>query len=117
MKNKPIYYVDGETTVCLLLEGKEVVARGIAICSRADFFNPAEGRRRARNRALEARGRQRDCEEIKLGLVRSAWVDELSMSLARDRFGNYKGYYKPVLTPTEEWLVRSRICKSFKIKG
>ena len=105
MKNKAIYYVDGATTVCLLQENGETVARGLGICSRADDWDGAEGRKYARNRALEARGRESDCGEILLNTPRSVWFDMVHLSLARDRFGDYKGYYYPQLTPTERLIL------------
>lgn len=105
MKEKAIYYMDGQTTICLLLNDDTVVARGISVCSRADYFNKDEGRRFAHNRALEARGRQRDCGEIRLDLPRSTWFDRVHLSLARDRFGGHKGYYRPKLTPTENLII------------
>lgn len=101
MKDKAIYYIDGHTTVCLLREDGEIVARGISVCSRLDYFDLAEGRRFAHSRALEARGRQKDCGEILLDTPRTIWFDRVHLSLARDRFGNYKGYYMPELTSTE----------------
>jgi len=106
MKDRAIYYVDGAVTVCLLQENGEIVARGISVCSRADYFDLHEGRRYARNRALEARGRGRDCGEIRLDLPRSTWFDMVHLSLARDRFGNFKGQYKPILTETEKLVFK-----------
>lgn len=108
MKDKVIYYVDGATTVCLLQENDEIVARGISVCSRLDEFDKAEGRRYARNRALEARGRRCNCGEILLNKPRSTWFDVVHLSLARDRFGNYKGYYYPQLTSTERLILGLR---------
>ena len=108
MKDKTIYYVDGQTTVCLLQEDSEIVARGISVCSKLDYFDLWEGKRYARNRALEARGRQRDCGEIRLDSPRSTWFDVIHLSLARDRFGDYKGYYQPLLTPTERLIIGLR---------
>jgi len=104
MKDRAIYYVDGRTTVCLLQEDGDIVARGISVCSRLDSLSKAEGRRCARNRALEAKGRQQDCAEIRLDHPRSIWFDKAHLSLARDRFGDYKGYYMPELTPTEKLI-------------
>lgn len=104
MKNRAIYYIDGSTTVCLLRENGEIVARGISICSRLDYFIKAVGRQNARNRALEARGRKRDCSEILLDKPRREWFDVIHLSLAKDRFGDYKGYYYPQLTPTEKLI-------------
>jgi hypothetical protein len=98
---KPVYYYDGNTTVCLLVENKQVLARGLSICSRDDVFFGSDGRDLSRKRALEALGRQKDCCEIRLDAYRAHPCDIVSLSLARDRFGEYKGYYQPVLTPTE----------------
>ncbi len=57
-KKKQKFYVDGATTVCLLLDDTGlVIARGISICSRIEeFFDPAQGRKQARERALKAAG-------------------------------------------------------------
>ena len=103
MKDKVIYYMDGATTVCLLRKDGVIVARGLAICSRLDDWDGAEGRRHSRDRANEAYGRKHDCAEINLDAVRRGEypVDVIHLSLARDRFGCYKGYYYPTLTPTE----------------
>ena len=102
MKNdfKVRYYNDGRTTVCLIKEDGTVVARGISICSKIDLLS-GKGRELARNRALEARGRKADCGLIKLDEPRKGWFDIVDLSLAKDRFGDYKAYYMPVLTPTE----------------
>jgi len=109
MKSKTIYYLDGACTVCLLIEDGMVMARGIAICSRNDLFDYVEGKERSRKRALEANGRQRDCGEIKLQESdRWEWFDIMHLSLARDRFGDYKGYYMPELTSTEKLMLEYR---------
>jgi len=109
-KDRTIFYVDGATTVCLLQQDGEVVARGIAICSRCDWENIKVGKDSAHKRALEARGRKADCCEIKLEEIdRLGWFDILHVSLARDRFGDFKGYYNPKLTPTEEIITNINI--------
>lgn len=114
MKDRIIYYIDGQTTICLLRENDEIVARGISVCSRLDLFDKAEGRRYARNRALEARGRQVDCGEIRLDQVfRSTWFDVVHLSLAKDRFGNFKGTYMPVLTPTENLILNLKTARTY----
>ena len=107
MKDKAIYYMDGATTVCLLRKDNEIVARGISICSRLDAWDGAEGRKHARDRANEAEGRKRDCAEIKLDILNRGdrVVDAVRLSLACDRFGDYKGYYMPELTPTERLVL------------
>jgi len=51
------------------------------------------------------RNRQRDCGEILLDTPRTTWFDRVHLSLARDRFGSYKGYYMPELTPTERLVL------------
>ncbi len=104
-KNK-IFYNDGQTTVCLILGSDQtVLARGIAICSRMDDFDGREGRATAQARAMEAVGRQADCGEIKVIAPRANPYDLIPVSLAKDRFGEYKGYYLPNLTPTEALLL------------
>jgi hypothetical protein len=120
MKNKTRYtfYNDGATTVCLIKVDGDVVARGLSICSRADSYDPLEGEDKARSRALEALNRQADCGEIRLDLPRASWMDVLNVSLARERYGNYKGYYKPALTQTENMLFGKReILDTRKLSG
>ena len=53
---KPWYYYQGTTAVCLLLQGelRQLVARGISICSIRDNFNERLGRNIALGRALLA---------------------------------------------------------------
>ncbi len=106
MKDRPIFYMDGATTVCLLPKDNMIVARGIAVHSRFDMFDGAEGRRYAFARAQEASGRQRDCCKIKLDTVRR--IDLVHLSLARDRFGEFKGYFHPRLTKTENIIIDQR---------
>lgn len=102
--NKRVFYVDGATTVCLMIKDGEVVARGLSIASRAEVeFDPALGRKYATDRANEALGREADCSPIDIDAKRAdgVYVDKIRMQLAIDRFGYYKGYYRPTLTPTE----------------
>lgn len=100
--------MDGQTTVCLLLEEKKVVARGLSICSRWDDWDGALGRKHALARAHKARGMKQDCDEIKLMSNRTLPVDIVKLSLTRDRFGDFKGYFQPQLTPTEYMIVNRR---------
>jgi hypothetical protein len=109
-KMKSVYYVDGQTLVCLLVADGRVMARGLSICSRRDIFTFEQGKKQARDAAMEAFGRQCDVRPIKLGATRSCPVDELSLSLARDRFGEYKGYYMPILSFTEHAVVLKGKC-------
>lgn len=117
VNRKPVYYYDGNTTVCLLMDNGIAVARGISICSRADEFCGEYGREQARKRALEAYGRESNCEEIKLDAPRMNWCDYITLSLANDRYGGFKGTYMPTLSPTEELITRkSYILKDNKPK-
>lgn len=112
------FYNDGQTTVCLLIgQDKEtVLSRGIAICSRDDYYSPKDGRDMAYQRAREALGRKADCGEIKLDAVRSHPCDQITLSLARDRFGDYKGYYMPTPTDTEKMLIGFKYSKCTNTK-
>lgn len=108
---KKIFYIDGATTVCLLVESGEVLARGISIASRAEeVFDPSEGRKHALARAQEALGRQCDCSPILVNAPRAQgiFVDRVHMQLAVDRFGEYKGYYKPFVTDTELMILGNK---------
>jgi hypothetical protein len=104
--NGKIFYMDGNTTVCLLMKDGVAVARGIGIFSRLDTnFVPAIGRKYALDRAHEAEGRKENCRPILIDAERNADYDWFDSSLARDRFGVYKGYYMPDLTGTETLLL------------
>jgi len=105
---KKIFYADGQTTVCLLKVDNEIVSRGISICSRRDDWDGAEGRKYALGRAREAYGRQTNCGRIILEKETDGWCDVISLSLAKDRFGDFKGYYFPYLTSTEEIIVNNK---------
>jgi hypothetical protein len=103
--NGPVFYMAGNTTVCLLMRDGVPMARGLSIYSRMDGFDPAEGRRRAMNRAREAEGRQSDCGQILIRAPRGNDFDWFDLSLAKDAFGDFKGYYMPLLTETEKLLL------------
>ncbi len=101
---KQVYYLDGQTMVCLLVDKNEVLARGISVCSRQDIFTYKTGKRQALSAASEAYGRKCNVRPIKVDAPR-LFCDTLSISLARDRFGEYKGTYLPELTETERNVV------------
>jgi hypothetical protein len=106
--NGSVFYMDGNTTVCLLMKEGVPIARGLSIYSRVDAFNPSEGRRRALARAREAEGRKMDCRPILVAAPRMAAYDWFDLSLAKDRFGGFKGFYMPQLTDTEKLLLENR---------
>ncbi len=105
MQEKSVYYRDGATMVCLLVREGSVVARGLSVCSRADEFSPKMGRMQALARAREAAGRERDCSPIKINAARSTFTDRIHMQLAADRFGVFKGYFHPRLSPAERLIL------------
>jgi len=104
----PVFYFDGGTTVCLLMQNGSVIARGISVYSRMDTFCFKTGRQIALARAREAAGRQCNCSKILLDAPRSMSFDWLNLSLAKDRFGDFKGYYCPEMTDTEKLLIEAR---------
>jgi len=119
---KELYYQDGNNVICLLIEDKQVVARGIAICSAYDVFSFEQGKEDSKKRALEARGRKSNCQPILLPyesdirefgvapvVIRSHETDLFTLSLVVDRFGGYKGYYNPTLTTTEKLFLSRQI--------
>jgi len=113
--NGPVFYVDGATTVCLLMVDNKVVARGISVASALDAFIPLLGRKNALDVAREAAGRKKNCKKIDLFATRYTPFDWFNLSLAKDRFGDYKGVYEPELTDTEKLFI---LCKGIKvIKG
>ena len=108
---KSVFYEDGNTMVCLLLDEKtkEVLSRGISIRSRVETINDVEKwEKQAQSRAMEAIGRRNDCSPIKLDAPRASKFDVISLSLAADRFGAFKGYYKPTITNTERILLNKK---------
>jgi hypothetical protein len=105
--NGPMYYMVGNITVCLWMVDGVPAARGLGIGSRCDEFDPAEGRKYARDRAKEALGRKADCRAILIDAPRNNAYDWFDSSVAQDLFGNYKGYYMPKLTATEQRLLEN----------
>jgi len=62
---EPIYYREhGVTTICLLRRDKEILARGIAVCSPLDQFVKKTGRAKALGMAIRATKRGEDSEPI-----------------------------------------------------
>jgi len=106
--NGAVFYMVGNTTVCLLMEEGTPIARGISIYSRMDEFDSSEGRKRALDRAKEAAGRQEDCQPILIEAPRGSPFGWFDLSVAKDLFGSYKGSFKPELTDTEKLLLERR---------
>ena len=118
-KNGTIFYLIGQMTVCLLMQDGEAVARGLGIHSSLDLFDPKIGRDNAVSRAKEAYNRKSDCGEILLDAPRGNAYDWFDSSVAKDLFGDYKGYYQPSLTETEKRLLAkgcSKIDNADKLK-
>lgn len=109
IRDKKIFYRDGATMVCLLVREGFVEARGLSICSRADEFNPKMGRTQALARAMEAVGRECDCQPIKISTPRSTFTDRIHLQLAIDRFGEFKGYFHPKISPAERLILGHKI--------
>ncbi len=109
MEEKSIFYRDGATMVCLLVRQGMVVGRGLSICSRADEFSPKMGRAQALGRAQEAVGRRRDCSPIRMDVARPVFMDRIHLQLAIDRFGEFKGYFHPKVSPAERLILGHKI--------
>jgi hypothetical protein len=106
-KNGNVFYTFGNTTVCLIMQEGVPIARGLAIHSSMDLFDPAEGRRKAIARAKEALNRKENCAPIMLTAPRGNAYDWFDSSVAKDAFGEWKGYYMPDLTGTEKMLLEN----------
>lgn len=99
-------YLDGKWVV-----SKEVLARGIAICSITDQFSRKEGRLISLGRALKAYREQRSSKEVIL-----RWANEEScnpLAGAILMFGSvyetvYKSCWMPELTEKEQALLTKR---------
>jgi len=100
----PIYYYEyGVITVCLLIRDKQVLARGVAVCSPLDQFVKKVGRAKALGMALRALLRSESSEHISprqfLGThqqIHPLWEAE--------KFG-YRSQYIPKLTDTEKQIL------------
>ncbi len=100
-KSKQMYYTVGNITVCLLVEDGTVIARGVAIRSRVDLFDPKLGRKYSLDRAREAAGRKTNCNLIDISAYRGNPFDWFDLSIAKDMFGGFRSFYNPTLTDTE----------------
>ncbi|MDP2684759.1 MAG: hypothetical protein Q8P20_07035 [bacterium] len=118
---KEIYYQDGRNVVCLLVENGKAVAKGVSICSKFDRYDYMEGADKAKKRALEAKGRKQNCQEINI-IGRNAkgrkieGVDIFQLSLAMSNHGTWKGFYFPETTPVENLLLTGYIRPAGKDK-
>lgn len=113
--NPPLYYYDGDSSVCLIMNSNgEPTARGVAVCSPLDPFVRKTGRNIAINRALQALGEKQDNGTInfsrfdvhKAGYPRPKEL-QATARLRRAAFTyGYKSTYKPELTELEKKLLR-----------
>ena len=100
---KEIIYRKGGTTVCLLAEEGEVLARGISVCSKTDQFCRKTGKVKALGRARQAIYHQANASPIRDML---SFGDLTPLATVRDFFDwKYKAFWKPQLTKYEQELV------------
>jgi hypothetical protein len=108
------YYVSPEdcvartTTVCLLIKEKEVMARGVAVCSPLDNFEKRIGRAKALGRAIQAIVRKETSGEIcSQRFYCSHNNQHVTLEDAEERY-KAKSNYLPKLTQWEKELVKGK---------
>jgi len=100
------YYENGIITVCLLRQGKQILARGVAVCSPLDQFVKRTGRAKALGMALRAISRQMasgDMQPLRFGVPRMGhplWEAHKSFPWRSD--------YMPILTDREKAILSRR---------
>jgi hypothetical protein len=103
------------STVCLLLKNKEVVARGISICSTREQHIKKDGRSRAFGRARRALVKEENGEPIndspnRFMPLKHITVEELLYPLTRTKseYGVYKSVFMPELTAKEKLILSDK---------
>jgi hypothetical protein len=89
-------------TVCLIVENKQIVARGVAICSERDFPNRQIGRGISYGRALKAYTDRRSGGDIFRDDASNRLLRLPDCDFGRTHFFKYS--HDPVLTPMEKAL-------------
>lgn len=101
---RPWYYYQGTTAVCLLLQGddRQLVARGISICSNRDNFNKRLGRNIALGRALLAYFNGHDSMPI---MPSRFTTQEYTKYVTLMKIYQYKSTYMPTLIDIERKML------------
>jgi len=122
MKEKFYYFRNSKKepviTVCILYdeESKELLARGIAICSKRDIPNKKVGRLISSGRAVKAMLNGKDCYPVYRdeALETAGWIPFTTIIhlFSNDLFhdGEYKSLHKPQPTEFEKKLMGVREC-------
>ena len=101
---EPLYYYEDVITVCLLKRGKEVLARGVAICSPIDQFVKKVGRMKALGMALRALVQHRSSGDIRPGRFIGRPSQHIHPLWKAEKFQR-RSDYEPELTDRELYIV------------
>ncbi len=93
------YYV-GTTAVTVIMQGDRPLARGIAVCSHRDEFDPKIGDELSYNRALEACDKEASRESLKRKKSKDEFLKAQYMHLVNSGY-KYFSEYQPTLVPRE----------------
>ena len=102
---EPLYYLDKLCTVCLLVKGRDVLARGVAIRSPLDPIDVEQGRLRAYGRAGIALVEKRDSMPVvprKIHRIEwgpGDWVLASHGKHLEEAIWDHKAYYQPAVLP------------------
>lgn len=102
-----VLYYDREAnvSVCLLVNpiSKEVMSRGLSICSVEDQYIKKVGRNKARGKAVQSIVHKKNIDEIK------SLIDAYACLSLDGIFGRntkwFKGTYRPIISDYEEELI------------
>ena len=106
-----LFYYVGNITVCLLVKDRELLARGIAVCSDRDQFIKKTGRAKALGRAVKAALKQINDDMVVTNPILRNSVAQLPFMFSHVVFNTsqaqlgefapiFKSAYKP--TPVEQ---------------
>jgi len=97
-------------TVCILIsEDKEVLSRGISVCSMIDVYNKKDGKNRAFGRAIAAMRHEKDMHPLSFDDCR--WRGEAICKSFKIKTPDNENYFQTHIVP----ILSDEICEEYKI--
>jgi len=103
------HFLDERSKACIVLifnKKKNVIARGVSICSEKDNFNKLKGRLMARGRALHAIEMRKSNNEI---VIRDSIAENMALKTLYGEGIRFKSEFHPTLTMDESAIVEREL--------